>query len=103
MPGSWVMREERQAELTPQIIQQRQDLRLDGDVKRRRRLVGDEERRAGHEGGRDHHALPLSTGEVVRILVQPRRRLADANSLQKVDRAAPCGGGRSFHAASAPQ
>ena len=56
-----------------------QDLRLDGHVERRRRLVGDEQARLAGERDGDHHALPLPAGQLVRIAVEllARRRQAD--------------------------
>ena len=50
--------QQRQAVLGPQLAQQIQHLRLDGDVERRRRFVGDDERGMTGERDGDHHALP---------------------------------------------
>jgi hypothetical protein len=38
------MKQDRHAELAPQVAQQVEDLGLDGDVERGRRLVGDQQR-----------------------------------------------------------
>ena len=54
--------------------QQPQDLRLDGDVERGRRLVGDQQRRAAHQRHGDHHALAQAAGKLMRVLREPRRR-----------------------------
>ena len=48
------------------LVDQLEDLRLDGNVERGRRLVGDEDGRAVHEGHRDHRALAHAAGELVR-------------------------------------
>ena len=56
-----------------QVRQQVQDLRLDGDVERRRRLVGDQQLRLAGERHRDHHALAHAAGELVRIVVEALR------------------------------
>jgi hypothetical protein len=71
-----VVRDEqhRQAELPLQPFEQLEDLRLDHDVQRGRRLVGDDEARAARERGRDHHPLLLSTRELVGVVVDPATR-----------------------------
>ena len=51
-----------------------QDLRLHGDVERRRGLVGDQQVRLVGERHRDHHALALPAGQLVRIGAEPRLR-----------------------------
>ena len=61
--------EQRQAEPLLQIAQQVEDLRLDRDVERRRRLVGDEQRRLARERQGDQRALPQAARELVRVLV----------------------------------
>jgi hypothetical protein len=74
--------QQRHAVARLQRLQELQDLRLDGDVERRRRLVGDQE--VGLVGQRhgDHHALALAARELMRIGVEPRRRLGNADLLQ---------------------
>ena len=64
--------QQRHAVARLQGLQQLQDLRLDGDVERRGRLVGDQQ--VGLVGQRhgDHHALALAARELVR----DRRRAA---------------------------
>ncbi len=59
--------EDRHAELALQPAHQVEDLGLDGDVERRRRLVGDEEPRPAAERHRDHRPLPHAAGHLVRI------------------------------------
>ncbi len=55
-----------------------EDLRLDRDVERGRRLVGDDHRRAVQERDRDRDALAHAAGELVRIGVEPARRVGNA-------------------------
>ena len=59
-----------------QLGEQLQDLRLHGDVERRRRLVGDQQVRLVGERHGDHHALALPARQLVRIGAEPllRRR-----------------------------
>ena len=61
----------RHAELALQVVDQLQDLRLDGDVERGGGLVGDQE--VGLVGQRhgDHDALPLAARELMRIGPEP--------------------------------
>ena len=56
------------AGLAPQPLDQREDLRLDGDVERGGRLVGDQQPRPADQRHRDHHALAHPAGELERIL-----------------------------------
>ena len=81
--------EERQLELALHVAQEFQDLRLDGDVERRRRLVGDEQRRPARERHRDERALPEPAGELVRILVHASGRLGHAHGAEQIDRTVP--------------
>ena len=53
-----------------QLAHQIEDLRLDGDVERGGRLVGDQELGIAGERHRDHHALAHAAGELVRIVVE---------------------------------
>ena len=67
-----IMRDEQvsQAEFGLQVLEQVQDLRLNRDVQRRHRLVTDQHLGAERERARDSDALPLATGEAVRIAAQ---------------------------------
>ena len=55
-------------------IKQRQDLILDGDVQRRRRLVRQHQARLAGERQGDHRALQHAAGPVMRIVVEPAAR-----------------------------
>ena len=70
-----------------QLLDQVEDLRLDGDVERGRRLVGDQHVGTVGERHGDHDALALAAGELVRILPQTRLRLGDLHFLEQLARA----------------
>ena len=72
-----------------ELAHQLEDLRLDGDVERGRRLVGDEELGIAGERHRDHDALAHAAGELVRVVVEARLRRRDADAAQHLDRRAP--------------
>ena len=74
------------AELSAQILHQFQDLCLNRHVERRRRLVRNEQLRLAGKCNGDHHALPHTAGQLVRILLQALCRLVDADQLQKLAR-----------------
>ena len=74
------------ADLVAQPLQQAQHLGLHGDVERRRRLVGDDQLRVARDRDRDHHALPQSAGEFVRVGPHPPLRLGDADGGQQAQR-----------------
>ena len=75
------------ADLAPQLVEQREDLRLDRDVERGRRLVGDQQRRIARERQRDHHPLPHAARQLMRILVEPLFRRRDLHELEHFQRA----------------
>src|SRR5262249_15582370 len=77
----------RHAQLAAQAQDQVQDLGLDRDVERGRRLVRDEH--AGLAGDRhgDHHALPHTAAELMRVIVDAAPRRGDADHLEQLDRA----------------
>ena len=77
----------RHAEPGLQILQHLEDLRLHGDVERGGRLVRDEQVRAVGERHRDHHALALAAGELMRIGAEPRGGVEDADLVQQFDHA----------------
>ena len=67
---------------------QLEDLRLDRDVERGRRLVRDQHPRVAGERHRDHHPLAHAARELVRIVVHAPLRLGDADRAQQLDRRA---------------
>ena len=68
-----------------QRLDQLQDLRLDGHVQRRRRLVRDQQPRVAGQRHGDHHALAHPAGKAVRIVVEPRLGRRDAHLFQQAD------------------
>ncbi len=68
-----------------QLFHQLQDLRLDGDVERGRRLVGDQNFRFAGDCDCDHHALAHAAGQLMRIVVQPAFGVGNSDTLQQRD------------------
>ena len=62
------------AGLAAQLLRLVQDLRLDRDVERRGRLVGDDQLGLVEEGDGDRHALAHAAGQLVRIGLEPPLR-----------------------------
>ena len=62
-----------------QRAHQVEDLRLDGDVERRGRLVGDQQPRLAGQRHRDHRALAHAARQLVRILVEALLGRRDAH------------------------
>jgi hypothetical protein len=75
----------RRVEVLLQPPDQLDDLRLDRDVERGRRLVGDQHVGIARKRHRDHRALSHPAGELVREVVDARLRVRDADLLQKLD------------------
>ena len=71
-----------------QPVEELEDLQPDGRVERRRRLVGDQQLRIARERHRDHRALPLAAGKLVRIAARAALGLFDADAAHRVDGAA---------------
>ncbi len=69
-----------------QEADERQDLRLHRHIERRRRLIGNQQVGAARQCHRDHHALPHSTGELVRVAREHLSRLRDADELEHPQR-----------------
>lgn len=69
--------------------QQVQDLRLDGDIQRRRRLVSDDEGGIAGDGHGDGHALAHATRQLVRIILVAISGARQADLAQQADRLAP--------------
>src|SRR5215510_16395087 len=82
-----VMRDQnhRGAKLALQFENDFEDLRLDRNVERRRRLVGDEHLRIAGSGHGNHRALAHATRELVRILLRPLLGLRNADKAQHLD------------------
>ena len=98
-----VVRDEQhgQAVRLPQLVQDRHDLGLRRHVERGRRLVGQQQRRAGQQRGRDHDPLQHATRQFVRVLPQPPFPVGDADLAKHAGRA--LARLRSGHAQVGPQ
>ncbi len=86
--------DDRGAQVLLQFADRIQDLRLDGHIQRRRRLVGNQQARPARQRHRDHHALAHAAGKLVRIAVQHLRRVGQADLLQQRPRRFTRGGAR---------
>src|SRR5712692_5106197 len=77
--GAQVVRDEKIGEVTflLEALDQVQNLRLDGHVERRDRLVGDDEIRAGRQRAGDADALLLAAGKLVRVPVDEAAAQSD--------------------------
>ena len=71
--------------LGAQFVQQTEDLCLDGDIQRGRRLIGHQQFGTAGQRHRDHGALFHATGKLVRIFIHPQFRRGDAHLLQRAD------------------
>ena len=90
--------DQRRVLLGDELAQQIEDLRLDGDVERSRRLVGDQQLRLAGQRHRDHRALAHAARELVRVVLETGLRARDADTVQRLGRARlrlPCGPCRS--------
>ena len=83
--------DDRSFKLCTKIAKKRENLSLDGDIKSRCRLIGDQDFRLTGKRDSDHHPLPLATRKLVRIIINPRRGIRDPNCLEQVDSARPRG------------
>ena len=77
----------RHAALALQLVEQVENLRLDRDIQRRGRLVGNQHFGFGRERQRDHDALLHAAGKLKWILGQAPRRVGDADALHPFKRA----------------
>ena len=66
-----------------------EDLRLDGDVQRRRRLIRDQDLGIARERRGDEHALAHATAELVGVAPQVVAGIRDADLLEERCGAAP--------------
>ena len=94
--------QDRHAELALQLREQLEDLRLDRDVERGGRLVGDQQLGLARQRHRDHHALPHAARQLVRILVDALLGRRDADEPEHLDRVVARLGLRLASGAAAP-
>ena len=76
----------RVARVLPQIEHEIEDLRLNGHVEGRGRLVGDQQVGLHCQRHGDHDPLPLPTRELVRITLQPREPVRDPDHFEQLRR-----------------
>ena len=81
---------DRHSPLPLQLAQQIQDLRLRGDVQRRRRLVGDQQARIAGKRDRDHRPLAQPAAQFEGIFVDAAFGFRDAYAAQRFDSPASC-------------
>lgn len=67
------------------LLEQLQNLRLNGHIKRGGRLVADEDFGVAGDGDGDDHALAHAAGELVRIILHALLRLQNADVAQDLD------------------
>jgi len=72
----------RHAEAVLEVMQQGEDLRLDGDIEGGCGLVGDQQLGLAAQRHRDHHALPHAAGELVRVVAEPFGRPGQADQAE---------------------
>ena len=77
--------QDRQIQAPLQIAQQPQDLHLNGDIQRGRRLIGDEQRGPCGQRHGQTHALLHPARELMRIRPEALRGHRDADLLQPLD------------------
>ena len=85
MPRSWVMNSIDMPSRVCMSLSSFEDLRLHGDVERGGRLVGDQQVGLVGERHRDHHALALAAGQLVRIACEPRLRIGNADLVEQFE------------------
>ena len=71
-----------QVHLLLDVLDQLQNLGLDGHVQGGGGLVADEDVRVGGQGDGDDHPLPHAAGQLVRIVPEALLRVGDAHQLQ---------------------
>ena len=77
--------QQRHPEFLLQVLHEAQDLGLDGDVERGRRLVGDQQRRPADQRHGDHRALAKTAGQFERIGPERALGIGKAHHAEHVD------------------
>ena len=81
--------EHRQSEFVAEVVEQVEDLLLDGDIESGGGLVGDEQLRTVDDGHGYHDALAHASGELVRIAAGALAGIGDSNVAHAFDRSMP--------------
>src|SRR5882757_8172832 len=81
----------RHAELLAQLAQKLEDLGLDRDVERRRRLIRDQKTRPARDGHRNHDPLAHTARQTMRVIVGAAAGIGNAYKIEQLDRALPRG------------
>ena len=86
--------EHRHVQLGLQVADELEDLRLDGHVQRRGRLVRDQQRRAAYQRHRDHRALAQPSRELEGVGVESLAGVGEPDHAEHLRREAARSGGR---------
>ena len=87
----------RQAVIVLKLLQQFQNLRLNGNIKRGGGLIGDQQLGFVGQGHRNHDALPLPAGQLMREGAKPPFGIADAHLIEQFQNTrAGCRLGKAF-------
>ena len=76
--------QQRHAKTLLQGLEQNQNLALHCHVQRRGGFVGDQQLRLARQGHGDHYPLPLATGQLMGIGLEPLFGFLDADQLQQL-------------------
>ena len=76
--------DERRTGVDDQLLEQREDLGLDGDVEGRGGLVSDQQPRLTRQRHRDQRPLPHPPAELVRVVLQASPRVGYADPLEQL-------------------
>ena len=82
-------KQDRQSQTCLQVLEQGQNLCLNGDIQRRGRLVGNQQVRIVGQGHGDHHPLALTAGQFMRQSIQAPRRIGQTDQLQQFQNPCP--------------
>jgi hypothetical protein len=81
--------EEQREPVVAELLEQRDDRRLDRDIEGGRDLVADHQDRLRRQAARDGHALLLAAGQLTREAIE--RRMGQADALEQLGGAAARG------------
>ncbi|MNI68962.1 hypothetical protein D3C73_1246860 [compost metagenome] len=68
------------------LLDQEQDLRLDGHIQRGCRLIGNQQLRVACQRNGNHDTLPHAARELMRILMKPTFRVGDPDLCEQLQR-----------------